>query len=260
MEHILINQDCFLGMDKLIKQGIKVDAIITDIPFGTTNRHGDNIIPFDKMWEYLYKIRKDEHTPIILFSNGMFTAELMLSNKKHYKYRWVWNKVLPSGHLNAKKQPMNDFDDICVFYEKQPTYNPQLTEGEPEHGRGDLNTKEDYNSKESNYGSYKICTDNKGRTKKQPKRIITIQKDHPSKVLHSQQKPTELLEYFIKTYTNVGDTVLDFTMGSGSLIKACENTGRIGIGIDNGKCDKKKSEFFGLFWKDIVKQQLNNTM
>lgn len=316
--HRLINEECFIAMDKLIEEGIRVDAVICDPTFGTTNRLNDITVPFNKyvevnlgrkmvimyedeyllyvykefgcsyteaksefkdrcklgLWDRLLQLRRDKTTPIILMSNGLNTVDLIESNKKMFKYKWIWNKVLPSGMLNVKRQPLTDYDDVCVFYEKQCVYNRQMTEGRPEHGRGDIKGKE-FSGDESNYNGYKICTDNKGRTEKNPTRIlnieadliqedipeeliITISKDHPSIVIHSQQKPALLGEYFVKTYTNEGDTVLDFMTGSGFVIKACNNLNRAGIGIDFGKCEKEKfTDLYGRSWASIICDEIN---
>lgn len=298
--HSLICGDCFETMDKLIEQGTKVDAVICDPTFGTTNRLDDITVPFNKyveinlgrktvimyeeeyllyfykefgfsykeaksefrdrcklgLWDRLLKLRRDETTPIILMSNGMNTVDLIKSNEKMFKYKWIWNKVLPSGMLNVKRQPLTDYDDVCVFYEKQCVYNRQMTEGKPEHGRGNVEGK-GLNSNESNYSGYDYVKGNEGTTLKNPTRIITISKDHPSVVIHSQQKPVKLGEYFIKTYTNEGDTVLDFMMGSGFIIKAANNLNRKSIGIDFGKCEKEKfSELYGRSWAEIVYDEI----
>jgi len=255
--HRLFHNECLEVMDELIEEGVKVDAVICDPTFGTTNRKDDIILDYDAMWKRLLKLRRNKHTPIILMANGFNYIDLVSSNRKMFKYEWIWNKVLPSDMLNVKRRPLNDFDDVAVFYEKQCLYNRQMTEGKPEHGRGNLETKKDFEGAESNYNSYKICTDNKGRTKKNPTRIITISKDHPSTVMHSQQKPVELGEYLVKTYTNEGDTVLDFMMGSGFIVKACDNLNRNAIGIDKGVCEKEKfKEYYGNPWSDVVAMQI----
>lgn len=254
--HRLIHGDTLEEMDRLIFEGIRVDAVICDPTFGVTNRVNDIPLNFEILWGKLLKLRRNQNTPIILMASGLNYVDLVNSNRKMFKYEWIWNKVLPSGMLNAKNQPMNDFDDIAVFYEKQCVYNRQMTEGNPEHGRGNIEGKI-FTGYESNYNSYKICTDDKGRTEKNPTRIITIQKDHPSIVIHSQQKPVALGEYLVKTYTNEGDTVLDFMMGSGFVIKACNNLNRKAIGIDNGKCEKEKfKDYFGKNWNEVLYKQL----
>lgn len=254
--HRLIHGEALEEMDKLISEGVKVDAVICDPTFGVTNRKNDIPLNFEEMWKRLLLLRRDKSTPIILMASGLNYIDLVNSNRKMFKYEWIWNKVLPSGMLNAKNQPMNDFDDIAVFYEKQCVFNRQMIEGKPEHGRGNIEGKE-FSGDESNYNSYKICTDDKGRTEKNPTRIITISKDHPSVVIHSQQKPVQLAEYLIKTYTNEGDTVLDFMMGSGFVIKGCNNLNRNSIGIDFGNCEKDKfKEFYGKQWNEVIYKQI----
>lgn len=244
-------------MDELIQQGVKVDAVICDPTFGTTNRKNDIVLNFEEMWKRLLKLRKDKTTPIILMANGINYVDLVQSNRKMFKYEWIWDKGIATGMLNAKRMPMNGFDNIAVFYEKQCTYNPIMRQGKPEHGRGNIKNKT-FDNDENNYNAYKICTDNKGRTEKHPNRIISIQKDHASVVIHSQQKPIELGEYLVKTYTNEGDTVLDFMMGSGFIPIACNNLNRNSIGIDMGKCEKSKFEsYYDKTWNDVVKMRMN---
>ena len=254
----LIHGDCLEAMDLLIEEGVKFDAIISDPTFGTTRRKNDIVLPLELMWDKLLKLRRNKHTPIVLFSNGIYTARLMLSNEKMWKYNWVWNKVLVSGMLNANKMPMTDYDHITVFYEKPCLYNKQMKQGKPEHGRGNVDGK-GLSGDENNYNAYDYVSGNKGNTLKNPTRIITIPKDHPSKVIHSQQKPIELGEYMVKTYTNEGDTVLDFMMGSGFIPIACEKHSRGYVGVDNGQCDKKRSEYYGKPWDEVVKDRIKKS-
>lgn len=124
----LIHGDCLEEMDKLIRIGQKVDLILTDPPYGTTNCKWDSIIPFEEMWDCLNQLKK-ETTPIILFGNEPYSSKVRLSNIKNYKYDIMWNKVARSGFLNAKKQPLRQFENIMVFYDKQCTYNPIMWEG-----------------------------------------------------------------------------------------------------------------------------------
>ena len=215
--------DCLEIMDKLIDEGIVVDAIITDPPYGTTACKWDSVIDFKLMWEQLNRIIKPNGA-IVLFAQDKFMAKLMLSNKNH-RYNIVWDKVMPSGHLNAKKMPLRSDESICIFYKKLPTYNPQKTIGEPNHSK---NTKEAKGNKNYNKYEQKQNVSNL----KYPKSIVSFQKDHPSKMIHPTQKPILLMEYLIKTYTNENETVLDFTMGSGSTGVACKNTNRNFIGIE----------------------------
>ena len=225
----LYNGDCLEVMDNLIQQGVKVDAIITDIPYGTTHCKWDSIIPFEDMWKRIKLLRKDT-TPTILFGSEPFSSSLRLSNIKEYKYDWKWEKTQATGFFNAKKQPMRCIEDICVFYKKQCLYNPQKTEGHnPVHNY----TK--YLSTVNKTEVYGKCTQELsggGNTDRFPRQLLTYSSDKQTCYLHPTQKPVALIEYLIKTYTNEGDLVLDFTMGSGTTGVACVNTNRNFIGIE----------------------------
>ncbi len=223
----LYNGDCLQVMDDLISKGIKVDCIITDPPYGTTQNKWDEVIPFNEMWKRLNLLIKDNGA-IILFSDGMFTAKLKLSNQKQWRYDLIWDKVLTSGFLNANKMPLRSHEIISLFYKKLPIYNPQKVKGKPNNSKGV--PKENQNN---NYGKFEFV-DNKEQLgdMKHPKSILQFIKPHPSVAVHPTQKPVELLEYLIKTYTNENDTVLDFTMGSGSTGVACKNLNRQFIGIE----------------------------
>lgn len=225
----LYNGDCLEIMDNLIQQGIKVDAIITDIPYGTTCCKWDSIIPFEEMWKRIKEIRKPT-TPIVLFGSEPFSSSLRLSNIKEYKYDWKWEKTQATGFFNAKKQPMRCIEDICVFYQKQCLYNPQKTEGHKP-----VNSYTKYLSTVNKTEVYGKCTkelSGGGNTDRFPRQLLTYSSDKQTCYLHPTQKPVALMEYLIKTYTNEGDTVLDCTMGSGTTGVACKNTGRKFIGIE----------------------------
>ena len=215
-----------------------IDAIITDPPYGTTACKWDSVIDFELMWEQLNRIIKPNGA-IVLFGSEPFSSALRMSNIKNYKYDWIWDKVNGSNFLNAKRQPLRSSESISVFYKKQPTYNPQLIDRDKKNIR---DPKKKYgNGVGTVYGDTKPnFMFNEGReiplTKGYPKNIISINNKsnelHPSKVLHNTQKPIALMEYLIKTYTNENETVLDFTMGSGSTGVACLNTNRNFIGIE----------------------------
>jgi DNA modification methylase len=232
----LYKGDC-LEVMKQIESG-SIDAIITDPPYGTTACKWDSVIEFDLMWEQLNRIIKPNGA-IVLFGSEPFSSALRMSNIKNYKYDWIWDKVNGSNFLNAKKQPLRSSENISVFYKKQCTYNPQLIDRDKKNIR---DPKKEYgNGIGTVYGNTKPnFMFNEGReiplTKGYPKNIININNKeneiHPSKVLHPTQKPVLLMEYLIKTYTNENETVLDFTMGSGSTMVACKNTNRNGIGIE----------------------------
>lgn len=195
------------------------------VEIGTTACKWDSVIPLDEMWKRINKLIKPNGA-ICLFGNEPFSSKLRMSNIKNYKYDWNWNKVRGVGHLNAKKRPMMCIEDIMVFYKKQCIYNPQMRHRDKP--RLSMN-----NATQQVYGESK--KDFKGETlnKKYPINLITFSKSAQKDMMfHPTQKPVDLLEYLIKTYTNENDLVLDFTMGSGSTGVACMNTNRKFIGIE----------------------------
>lgn len=209
-----------------------IDMILCDLPYGVTaNNKWDNIIPFDKLWQQYNRVIKDNGA-IILFGSGMFTADLMTSNRSMWRYNIIWEKTQPTGFLNAKKMPLRSHEDICVFYKHPPTYNPQKTYG---HTRKVSTANQKLNCKKTtNYGEHGLTTYDS--TERYPRSVITFPKDVQKSALHPTQKPVALLEYLIKTYTNPRETVLDNCMGSGSTGVACKKTDRkfIGIELDEG--------------------------
>ena len=216
----LLNGDCLELMKNIPDKSI--DMILCDLPYGTTHNKWDTIIPFDKLWEQYKRIIKDNGA-ILLFSQMPFGASLIMSNPKMFRYEWIWEKNCPVGFLNAKKMPLRKHENILVFYKHLPTYNPQglikLDEPIQEEGSANRNGK--------NYG---VADKSFIRTHKNyPTDIITFSKDSG---YHPTQKPVDLLEYLIKTYTNEGDLVLDNCMGSGSTGVACQNTNREFIGME----------------------------
>ena len=218
--------DCLKVMQDIADGSI--DAIITDPPYGTTACKWDSVIPFEPMWEQLKRIIKSNGA-IVLFASQPFTSSLIMSNPKMFRYDWIWQKPKGTGHLNAKRQPMRDKEDICVFYKKQCTYNPQMTKGTPYKDKaGKDHTKN--TSMTDSYGNYTNYREiNNGvRYPKQVQQFAVVERG----TLHPTQKPVALMEYLVKTYTNEGETVLDFTMGSGSTGVACVNTKRAFIGIE----------------------------
>ncbi len=216
----LHNGDCLEVMDKLIANGVKVDAIITDPPYGTTACKWDSVIPFDAMWRQLNRIIKPNGA-IVLFGSEPFSSALRMSNIKNYKHDWYWLKNRATGVLNAKKQPLRNIEEICVFNVKK--YKPQ---GLIEINLPSRNSKKDYD----NYGK---GTSNKYTQKytNYPKQLLQF--DSVQRTTHPTQKPVALMEYLIKTYTNENNTVLDFTMGSGTTGVACKNLNRKFIGIES---------------------------
>lgn len=234
----LYQGDCLEVMDKLIEEGIKFDAIITDPPYGTLNCKWDSVIPLDKMWDRINKLIKP-NGGIILFGSQPFTTSLIYSNIKHFKHQWIWNKSSAGNVLVAKYQPLKVEEEILIFTGKgeRVNYYPIFTID----NKRDL-TKEKPSVKQSDMFSgiksgefYKTGKNKKG-TERYPKNIINISTQSTecanSKRVHPTQKPVALLEYLIKTYTNENELVLDFTMGSGSTGVACLNTNRKFIGIE----------------------------
>lgn len=211
-----------------------IDMILADLPYGQTARNKwDSVLPFDKLWQSYERIIKPNGA-IVLFANGMFTANLMKSNEKLWKYNLVWDKVLVSGFLNANRMQLRTHEDICVFYKRQPTYNPQKVQGAKSHSIG----KQAKENETLNYGVHKRV-DNREELgeMKHPKSIITFQKPHPSTSVHPTQKPVELLGWLINTYTNGNEVVLDNTAGSCSTAEAAEKAGRRWI------CIEKEDEY-----------------
>ena len=218
--------DC-LELMKEIPDG-SIDLVLTDPPYGTTACKWDSVIPLEPMWKELKRIIKPNGA-IVLFAAQPFTSVLISSNLKSFKYDWTWRKPKGTGHLNAKKMPMRDKEDIVVFYDKQCTYNPQFSKGVPYKDKAGKNHA-DSTSMTENYGAYtNFRNDNEGL--RYPKQVIEFGVVERG-TLHPTQKPVPLMEYLIKTYTNESETVLDFTFGSGSTGVACVNTNRKFIGIE----------------------------
>ena len=226
----LYQGDCLEVMDKLIEEGIKVDMILTDPPYGkiTKTCEWDKIIPFDEMWKRLNKLKK-KNTPIILFGNQPFTSALNMSNLKDFRYEIIWQKDKGTDFGNANRKPLNIHENISVFYEKQPNYNRICDEGNPYIRKNNrTNGKNDTNFKSDNSGTWI----NEGKRTPTTIRKINRVSAGGKKPLHPTEKPIELMEWIIKSYTNEDDLVLDFTMGSGSTGVACMNLNRKFIGIE----------------------------
>ena len=219
----LYNGDCLEIMDRLIEEGVKVDCILTDPPYGTTACKWDTVILFDKMWERLNNLIKPNGA-IVLFGSEPFSSALRMSNIKNYKYDWIWDKKKGGNIMNLKYQPYKVHEIISVF--NKHNYYPIMTE-QRERKSKTYSTGEANGIK--NYGDTRIYN------KKYPKSIIEVSNANQKGKVHPTQKPTDLLEYLIKTYTNEGELVLDFTMGSGSTGVACMNTNRKFIGIELDK-------------------------
>lgn len=264
----LYNGDCLEVMNQIDDKSI--DLICTDLPYGQTARNKwDTVIPFcdyvkikgntyyendvfkisgvlnknmeytkkwfdenkkTGLWTHYKRIIKDNGA-IVLFANGMFTADLMKSNEKMWRYNLVWQKTQPTGHLNAKRMPLRSYEDICVFYKKLPTYNPQKTTG---HKRKVSTAKNKMNCKKTlNYGEYNLTSYDS--TERYPTSVWTFSKDIQKSAIHPTQKPVALIEKIIKTYSNENEIVLDSCAGSMTTAIACINTHRQYICIEKDK-------------------------
>jgi DNA modification methylase len=214
----IYNEDCLTGMQRIEDESI--DMILCDLPYGTTRNTWDSIIPLDKLWEQYKRVIKDNGA-IVLFAQTPFDKVLGCSNLEWLKYEWIWKKSKPTGHLNAKKMPLKQHENILVFYKKLPTYNC-------------LNlTKVDKMVSRTNKGNYGECS----KTTKQeytgyPKSIIEYNSIVTKEQLHQTQKPLDLCEFLIRTYTNERDVVLDNCIGSGTTAIASINTNRNYIGFE----------------------------
>ena len=205
-----------------------IDMILCDLPYGKTQNKWDSIIPLDLLWAEYSRIIKDDGA-IVLTSQGIFTAELILSNRKMFKYKWIWEKSKPTNFLNAKKQPLRKHEEICVFYKKQPVYNPQMIDGEPY----DKGVRK--NQLSGSYGDFRpVHVHSDG--KRYPTDVVYFKTaESEGKVIHATQKPVELGRYMIRTYTNPGALILDNTFGSGSFLVAAILEGRNFVGIEKNQ-------------------------
>ena len=241
---MIYNEDCLEGM-KRIPDG-SVDMILTDLPYGITDCPFDVRIPFEPMWEQFKRVTK-RNAAIVLFSQMPFGAELIMSNRKMFRYKWCWLKNCSTGFLNCNKMPLKAHEDVLVFYQALPTYNPQFVQDKPWTRKGYTGSK--------NYQAFRDGLKWRETVSAGNRYPLDVQlfktpyaggegdKSHPT------QKPTDLLEYLIKTYTNEGETVLDATMGSGSTGVACVNTGRQFIGFET------EQKFFEIAQKRIEEAQ-----
>ena len=224
----LYNGDCIQIMNKLISDGIKVDAIIVDPPYGTTKCTWDEVIPMDQMWECIKQLRRD-NAPILIFGNEPFSSLLRLSNIKEYRYDIYWEKERPTNIFQLKKRLGKVIENICVFYKKQPIYHPQMVKysgplRSNKIGHGKLGALVDSGNKRP------IAYQDNGV--RYPNQLIKFKRDILTSNLHPTQKPLALVEYLIKTFTDENQVVLDFTMGSGTTGVACRNLDRKFIGIE----------------------------
>ena len=236
----LLQGDC-LKLMKNIPKG-SVDVILCDLPYGTTQNKWDSVIDLSKLWIEYDRVLKDNGA-IVLNSQGIFTANLILSNEKIFKYKLCWVKSKATNFLNAKIQPLRKHEDICIFYKKPPVYNPQMSEGEA------YNKGFRKNQNTGSYGDFN-SVEVKSEGKRYPTDVIYYATaESEGVVFHPTQKPVALMEYLIKTYSNEGDLVLDNCMGSGTTGVACKNLNRNFIGIE---LDEK--------YFNMAKQRINDAL
>lgn len=217
----LYQGDCLDQMDKVADHTI--DMIFTDLPYGTTKNTWDVPIPLDKLWEQYRRVLKSGGV-VLLFAQMPFGADLISSNRRWYRYEWIWHKTMPVGFLNANRMPLRTHENILVFYEHLPTYHPQKTPGKPYTATRSTRATR-------NYGRFdRATTVNDGD--RCPRDVLTFSNGNNASKIHPTEKPVDLLAYMIRTYTDEGDTVLDSCMGSGSCGVACQHLGRSFIGIE----------------------------
>jgi site-specific DNA-methyltransferase (adenine-specific) len=229
LENSLFEDDCLMVMSKFPDKSI--DMILCDLPYGTTQNKWDSVIPLDLLWKEYERIIKDNGV-IALTSQGVFTAQLIMSNTKLFKYKLTWVKSKATNFLNAKKQPLRKYEDICIFYRNhfyQPTYNPQMAIGEP-YNKG--HRKNQLTGSYGDFNSIEVKSDGQ----RYPSDVIYFKTaESEGEVFHPTQKPIELGQYLIKTYTNKGELILDNTSGSGSFLIASALEGRKFVGIELNK-------------------------
>ncbi|KKQ38089.1 MAG: M.BspCNI [Candidatus Nomurabacteria bacterium GW2011_GWA2_42_41] len=222
----LFEGDCLEAMSQFPDKSI--DMILCDLPYGTTQNKWDSVIPLDALWKEYERIIKNNGV-IALTSQGVFTAQLIMSNTKLFKYKLVWVKSKATNFLNAKKQPLRKYEDVCIFYRNhiyQPTYNPQMTTGEP------YNKGYRKNQLTGSYGDFS-STEVKSDGQRYPSDVLYFKTaESEGEVFHPTQKPIELGQYLIRTYTDKGELVLDNTSGGGSFLVAAALEGRKFVGIE----------------------------
>lgn len=236
----LILGDCLNELPKLADNS--VDMVCADMPYGTTNCHWDTIINLELLWVELKRICKP-NAAIVLFAQSPFDKVLGVSNLPMLRYEWIWEKGNATGFFNAKKMPLKAHENILVFYSELPTYNPIKTTGHPRKTAGRREIKSDVYGKAVKKTLY-------DSTERYPRSIQKFSSDTQKSKLHQTQKPLALIKYLIETYSNEGDTVLDFCMGSGTAPAACIKTDRQYIGIE------KDPDIFAIA-KDRVNKKIN---
>lgn len=229
--NIIYNEDCIAGMSRL--PDASVDMILTDLPYGMTGCRWDSLLPFEALWNQFLRVAKD-NAAIVLTAAQPFTTHLIESRPKLFRYCWYWSKNMVTGFANAKRQPLRCVEEVCVFYRKLPVYNPQgiilldkprlqRGKGIPKHGQSIYHT----NGSLSHDTYRSVCN--------YPRQLLQIKCERG---LHPTQKPVELMEYMVRTYTNPGALVLDACIGSGTTAVACIKSGRdyVGFELDSEMC------------------------
>ena len=223
MRDVCLMHGCCLEMMQRIPDA-SVDMVLTDMPYGTTACKWDSVLSLDKMWEQVLRVAK-ANAAIVLTAQTPFDKVLGCSNLSMLKYEWIWEKPSATGFFNAKKAPMKAHENILVFYKKLPTYNPQMTHGHERRTASRTGAKSDCYGKTFKRTHY-------DSTSRYPRDVLRYSSDKQREKYHPTQKPVALMEYLIKTYTNEGETVLDFTMGSGTTGVSAMRTWRNFIGIE----------------------------
>lgn len=242
MENIILyNENCLSALEKVADNS--VDMIMVDLPYGTTACAWDFVIPMDELWTQYYRVCK-ENAAMVFTAAQPFTTTLISSNIKDFRYEWIWEKPQGTNPMNAKIMPLKSHENVAVFYRSKPTYNPQMWYSTPYGG-----FKSDTSKIGEVYGSAKSQHRDNPEGSRYPK---TVQKFKQEKGFHPTQKPVEMMEYFIKTYTNEGDTVLDNTMGSGTTGVASVNLGRRFIGME------QEQKYFDIAKKRITEIEENS--
>jgi site-specific DNA-methyltransferase (adenine-specific)/modification methylase len=245
---LLLEGDCLDVMESIADSS--VDMILCDLPYGTTQNRWDSVIPLEQLWEHYSRVLKPRGV-IALTSQGIFTAKLILSNERWFKYKFVWVKSKPTNFLNARRQPLRQHEDICVFYKEQPKYNPIMSEGTP-YNKGIR--KAQYTGSYGDFRPVEVKSDG-SRFPTDALYCKTAESETGGRVWHPTQKPVALGRYLIRMYTSEGDTVLDNAFGSGSFLVAAALEGRRFIGIEkNQEVHLFKEE--RIDYIDVAKQRL----
>jgi DNA modification methylase len=237
---LLLPGDCLKLLPTLLDNSI--DMLLVDLPYGTTACKWDSVIPLEPLWAQFNRVCK-ENAAMVFTAAQPFTTMLAASNLRHFRYEWIWEKPQGTNPMNAKVMPLKSHENVLVFYRKKPTYNPQMWYSTPYGG---------FSSETSKigevYGSAKSKHRDNPEGSRYPKTVLRFKQE---KGLHPTQKPVEMMEYFIRTYSNEGDTILDCTMGSGTTGVACVNTGRNFAGMESDE------RFFALAEERIEKVRLS---